>query len=391
MIEAELAGSAESRVRRLLRPDADTSLIQMTATAVLIVASAIWARPLGTSGAPLAILILVVANCLLMAMRHVPERIIPENPRTGVLYLSAATSAALLALAHTGPGVAFAYFTAGHAGYRLPPSRSRWVAVACSVLAGGVLLLQLGPGHKFTPWYVGAASGFAVLLGMLNRSRVESYQAALAAADSAERAARAEASEIVLAERGRIARDVHDVLAHSLAGINMQLDLANALLDTGKVDQAREVTGRAQSLVRESLVEAQRTVRALREDALPLVETLRAMLRNGGQGEDVEVEGEVRDVPTKVSQALIRAGQEALTNAHKYAPGMPVRIALRYRTDGVDLDVVNPPADGERPLAEAGSGLGLVGMRERLALVGGTVLAGPETDGGWRVSVAVPA
>lgn len=385
------AGAADSRVRRLLHLDADTSIIQVTATVAITVSCAIWVRPMGTSGRPLAVLVLVVVNCVFMAVRHVPERLIPENPRTAILYVSTATAAALLALAHFGPGVVFGYYAAGHAGYRLRPSRSRWVAVTCSVVCGAVLLLDLGPGHHHAPWYVGAASGFSVVLGMLNRTRVESYRAALAAAESAERAARAEANEIVLAERGRIARDVHDVLAHSLAGINMQLDLANALLDADKVEEAREVTGRAQNLVRESLVEAQRTVRALREDALPLVETLRAMLRNGGQGEDVEVEGDVREVPTTVSQALIRAGQEALTNAHKYAPGMPVRVAVRYRPACVDLDVVNAPADGERPLAAVGSGLGLVGMRERIALVGGTVAAGPEPDGGWRVRVEVPA
>lgn len=391
MGEAASIEPTESRARRLLHLDADTSLVQVIATVAISVSAAIWVRPMGTSGRPLAILALTVVNCLFMAVRHVPVRFIPETPRTVLLHLNAATAAALLALAHPGPSAAFAYFAAGHAGYRLQAARSRWVAVSCSALCGGVLLLHWGPGYHYTPWYVGAGSGLAVGLGVLNRTRVESYRSALAAAESAERAAQAEANEIVLAERGRIARDVHDVLAHSLAGINMQLDLANALLDAGKVDQAREVTGRAQGLVRESLVEAQQTVRTLREDNLPLVETLRAMLRNGGQGEDVEIEGEVRKVPTKVSQALVRAGQEAMTNAHKYAPGAPVRIALRYRPDRVELDVVNPPADGVRPLATAGSGLGLVGMRERIALVGGTVLAGPEPDGGWRVHVEVSA
>ncbi|MCW2521760.1 MAG: liaS10, partial [Frankiales bacterium] len=255
----------------------DASWIQLVSTAAVILVGALTVQPRGWSGAGLATMALLIVNSLLLASRHVPPELVADRLRLGLLWSGALASAALVALATGGSPYLFAFFVAGHAGYRLATEQATVIAVACSVLNGGVLLLHLGPGYELTPWQVGAASGLSVLLGMSSRSRQEAFDAAVAAADSAalaaaaaERAAQAEAREAVLAERGRIARDVHDVLAHSLAGINMQLELADALLDAGQVAPARDAASRARSLAKEGLLESQRTVQALREDALPL-------------------------------------------------------------------------------------------------------------------------
>jgi signal transduction histidine kinase len=179
----------------------------------------------------------------------------------------------------------------------------------------------------------------------------------------------------------------------------MQLEVTDALLESGDIDRARQAAQRAQSLVRSGLTEVQRTVGDLREDALPLVETLRSMLASLSDAGTLTVDGPPRELPVRLTQVIVRCAQEALTNAHKYAPGAPVRIHLEHLEhlpEETVLEVVNsaPPA-GSRPLAGAGSGMGLVGMRERLDLVGGTVTAGPIVDGddagGWRVRVVIPA
>jgi signal transduction histidine kinase len=243
---------------------------------------------------------------------------------------------------------------------------------------------------------VGAFSGITVLVGLSNRAHTEALRSARAAAEQAELASRAEARAEALAERARIARDVHDVLAHSLAGVNMQLEVTDALLESGDIERARQAAQRAQSLVRSGLTEVQRTVGDLREDALPLVETLRSMLGSVSDAGTLTVDGPPRELPVRLAQVIVRCAQEALTNAHKYAPGAQVRMRLEHRPDETVFEVVNsaPPTEGSRPLAGAGSGMGLVGMRERLDLVGGTVTAGPIVDGddagGWQVRVVIP-
>jgi signal transduction histidine kinase len=149
--------------------------------------------------------------------------------------------AALIGTSRSGTGYLFAFFLAGHIGYRLPTRPAVVLALSCSLLCAGVLYLRVGPGHHLLPWAIGLAAGVPVLIGILNRTQHQAVQPALSAAESAERAARAEAQAAVLTERSRIARDVHDVLAHSLAGINMQLELADALIDAARHAPGGEV------------------------------------------------------------------------------------------------------------------------------------------------------
>ncbi|MFI0722347.1 sensor histidine kinase [Streptomyces sp. NPDC021224] len=367
--------------------------MQWALTAAVVVSGALTIRPMGVSGRGLLVAVLFVLNCAALLARGLPPGRVP--PRAALVWLSLGVlaAAALIGAERSGTGYLFAYFLCGHIGYRLPARQAVVLAVACGLLCGGVLYFELGPGHDLLPWAVGLTTGAPVMIGMLNRTQHQAVDAALSAAESAERAARAEAQAAVLTERGRIARDVHDVLAHTLAGINMQLELADALLDTGDLEKVRAANDKAHSLVKESLKQAQWTVHALREDALPLVESLTAMLESSGHRGALTVSGTPGDVPARVTQNLLRIAQESLTNAARHAPGGEVRVELVFGVSSTALTIRNRPATRAVD-AGVGSGMGLIGMRERVALLGGTLTAGPVTEGpdrgGWHVEAVIP-
>ncbi|MFF1342241.1 sensor histidine kinase [Streptomyces sp. NPDC058290] len=333
-----------------------------------------------------------LGNGAVLAVRLVPESALPDRLVTVWLAFGVLAAAALIGTSRSGTSYLFAFFLVAFAGSRLDTRTALVLAASCSLLCGGVLYLQAEPGEYATT-VVGLATGAAVLAGMAGRSRAQATRSAIAAAESAEKAARAEARTAVLAERTRIARDVHDVLAHSLAGINMQLELVDALIDTGDLAKIREANGRAHSLVRESLRQAQWTVHALREDHLPLRESLTAMLESSGHHDALTVVGDVRELSVQSTQCLLRIAQEALTNATRHAPGGAVGVELTFTEEATVLSVRNRPAT--LPVAAAtGSGMGLIGMRERIALLGGTVTTGPVTtgpdSGGWQVEAVIP-
>lgn len=211
--------------------------------------------------------------------------------------------------------------------------------------------------------------------------------------DAREEQARTAAIE----ERGRIASELHDVLAHSLSGAAIQLQGARMLAEREQAAlQIRAAIERASELVKEGLANARSAVGALRGDELPgatqlsgLIETFRADTKA-----DVTftIQGEPRALPAEASLALYRGAQEALTNVARYAPGARTIVALRYGPASTILVVENTTqASGPSGiLAGLGGGRGLVGMRERVERAGGTTSAGP-ADGGWRVELEVPA
>ncbi|MGY0019973.1 sensor histidine kinase [Streptomyces sp. cg35] len=367
--------------------------VQWVLSLAVVVVGIVTIRPMGFSGRGLAVTALFVVNSVALLARALPEARVSQ--RAAVVWLTAGVvaAAALIGVSRSGTGYLFAFFLAGHIGYRLAAKPALVLALTCSLLCGGVLYFRLGPGHHLLPWALGLATGAPVLVGIVNRGRQRAIQAAISAAESAERAARAEAQAAVLTERSRIARDVHDVLAHSLAGINMQLELADALLDTGDLDKVREANDKAHSMVKESLKQAQWTVHALREDALPLLDSLTAMLESSGHHDVLTVTGAVREVPARVTQNLLRIAQESLTNAARHAPGAEVAVELTFTAASTTLRIRNRPAV-RAVTAGVGSGMGLIGMRERVALLGGTITAGPVTEGpdqgGWQVEAVIP-
>ncbi|RLL69226.1 histidine kinase [Streptomyces sp. Z26] len=209
-----------------------------------------------------------------------------------------------------------------------------------------------------------------------------------------ERAAReAEAESAALAERARIAREMHDILAHSLSAQLVHLEAARLLIERGgRPDAVLERVVVARGMAREGLAETRQALSALRGELVPVDEFLRTV--TGHEGVRLEITGEPRPLPAEAGLAVRRVAQEALTNARKHAPGARVRVRLDYvRADEVVLEVRDTGASGPGELAASGGGYGLVGMRERAELLGGTLESGPYEgpDGrGFAVLLRVP-
>jgi signal transduction histidine kinase len=168
-----------------------------------------------------------------------------------------------------------------------------------------------------------------------------------------QRAMAAETQAAALAERARIARDLHDVLAHSLAAISVNLQAAEGLLASDTLPaghpelvKAIECIDRAGTLTRDGLTAAKRAVLALRDDGPPLPDQLAALAAQYAAAGDpavaYEVSGQARPIPAEAGVTAYRTAQEALTNASKHAPGQPVTLRLGYQPAGLTLSVVNP-------------------------------------------------
>ncbi|WKU49480.1 histidine kinase [Streptomyces sp. VNUA116] len=209
-----------------------------------------------------------------------------------------------------------------------------------------------------------------------------------------ERAARrAEAESAALAERARIAREIHDVLAHSLSAQMVHLEAARLLIERGEDPQrVLERVVAARSMAREGLAETRQALSALRGELTPVEEFLRESA--AGEGTLLEVTGEPRALPAEAGLAVRRVAQEALTNVRKHAPGARVEMRFTYLEGWVELWVRDRGARGASgELGAAGAGYGLLGMRERAELLGGTLDAGPAGSGeeGFVVRLRVPA
>jgi signal transduction histidine kinase len=202
----------------------------------------------------------------------------------------------------------------------------------------------------------------------------------------------AEAQAAALRERGRIARDMHDVLAHSLAGLSLQLQAARAV--AAKEGVSADVLGpldRAADLARDGLAEARAAVGTLRDPVGLGVDDLGALVDRHPGDAELEITGAPGSVSPEAGHATYRAVQEALTNAARYAPGSLVTVSARWTSTALIVRIEDTgPGSGHEVVLGQGSGLGLPGMQERLAAVGGTVQAGPRTGGGWSVELHVP-
>ncbi|MET7344780.1 sensor histidine kinase [Streptomyces sp. NPDC087866] len=209
-----------------------------------------------------------------------------------------------------------------------------------------------------------------------------------------ERAARvAEAETAALDERSRIAREIHDVLAHSLSAQLVHLEAARLLIEREPAgefrDQVLQRVVAARSMAREGLSETRQALSALRGEVSPVEDFLRQLVT--AEPAEVRVEGEQRALTAQASQTVRRVAQEALTNVRKHAPGARVVMRLEYQSDGIVLEVRDSGGRGPAgDLAVSGSGYGLLGMRERAELLGGTLEAGPGEEG-FVVSLRVPA
>ncbi|MFG3365423.1 sensor histidine kinase [Streptomyces sp. NPDC090032] len=205
-----------------------------------------------------------------------------------------------------------------------------------------------------------------------------------------ERAARAaEAESAALAERARIAREIHDVLAHSLSAQLVHLEAARLLIERGAdLDQIHERVVAARAMARDGLTETRQALSALRGEMTPLEDFLRELVATDGA--TVSVEGVRRPLSVEASQTVRRVAQEALTNVRKHAPGAKAQVRLEYGSAEVTLEVRDSGSSAPSgELTVSGSGYGLLGMRERAELLGGTLVAGP-CEEGFTVKLKVP-
>ena len=214
----------------------------------------------------------------------------------------------------------------------------------------------------------------------------------------------AEAAAAALAERGRIAGELHDVLAHALSGLAIQLQGARKLAGAEDASAGlRAAIARSADLAKEGLTQARQAVGALRGDRLPSVTQLPELVdgfrRDTAINVSLVIEGAPRPLPAEADLALYRGAQEALTNIARYAPGATAAVTVRYEPGHTTLTVENGACPGSGgpaatardggPLAGAGGGHGLAAMRARAERAGGTARGGPH-GGGWLVELDVP-
>lgn len=213
----------------------------------------------------------------------------------------------------------------------------------------------------------------------------------------------AQAQAAVVAERSRIAAELHDVLAHALSGAALQLQGARMLAEQqGAGPLLTEAIQRAAHLVADGLVNAREAVGALRGAGISSVAQLERLVEDCRRDLKLEatflVQGVQHPLPPGPALALYRGVEEALTNAARHCPGAPTQIRLTYLPERATVRIENTaPASSRDALAGlaaaalsgSGGGNGLAGMRERIESVGGTMHAGP-TGGGWVVDLAVP-
>jgi signal transduction histidine kinase len=202
----------------------------------------------------------------------------------------------------------------------------------------------------------------------------------------------AEQRNALAAERARLARELHDVLAHTLSSLSLHLESTRVLAKSRKVDgEVMVQLERAVALARTGLEEARSAVGTLREDALPGPARLGQLVADFGRDSGVDAHfverGTHRPLPPEARVALFRAAQEGLTNVGKHAGASRVDVSLDWLEDDVVLRIHDD--GGGAAVTEGRGGNGLRGMRERAELVGGQVVAGPG-DTGFLVEVRLP-
>jgi len=213
-----------------------------------------------------------------------------------------------------------------------------------------------------------------------------------------EREQRANARRAAAEEQARIAREVHDVIAHNLSVIIVQATAADAVFASNPAD-ARRAVRTIGGTARQALGELRRVLGVIRtgeerspdfppQPTLARLETLLEQVRTAGLAVDLHISGEPRELPPALELSAYRIVQEALTNTLRHANATHAIATLRFDSDAVDVEVVDdgtPSAAGDRT-----GGRGLIGMRERAAAVGGDIEAGPAGAGGFRVAARLP-
>jgi len=245
-----------------------------------------------------------------------------------------------------------------------------WAAITGSVAAPALMAVGAIGREPGVPTLL-AFGGGIIIASLAGASRRQTRR--LLRQETALRRQQQEAAE--QAARAALARDLHDVLAHTLGGLVLQLDATEALIERGDTEAALSRSRSARRLAGEGLDEARRAVAALRgplgrgeqaepDDVVDAVEELLRAHRSLGGSATFETDGTPWETSGAQAAAVIRAAQEALSNARRHAPGRPVDVSIRWSADRVLLTVTN---DVIEPGGTSSRGFGLRGMRERVA------------------------
>lgn len=246
-----------------------------------------------------------------------------------------------------------------------------------------------------TPLLLVIFTSFPFILGLESRER------RTAAADLALRTQQLEFdwAEAVQQERARIARELHDVVAHEMTVATLQAAAARRLIGNDD-EQAKKAAGEAERAGHEGLVELRRLLGMLRTDepasrtpqpGLMQLDSLIDQMREAGLNVDVTVEGEPRALPPGMDLNAYRIVQESLTNVLKHAgPNAAAAVAISYRSDGISLTITDDGRGAASSVGAPRTGHGIISMQERAAILQGTFAAGARPGGGFRVSVSIP-
>ncbi|MEU8770981.1 sensor histidine kinase [Streptomyces griseus] len=300
--------------------------------------------------------------------------------------------------------------------YTVATIGERWasrLALVCSLSAAALSQLrwEAEPGGSwaqvvFVTIIMTVPFVLAWVLGDSLRTRRAYFDQLEERAARLEREREAQSKVAVAAERARIARELHDVVAHNVSVMVVQADGAAYVMDAAP-DQAKQALETISSTGRQALAEMRRLLGVLRTGDAPesgeyvpqpdveQIEDLVAQVRQTGLTVDFKVEGTPRPLPSGVELTAYRVVQEALTNTRKHGgPDAGASVRLVYFDDGLGLLIEDDGRGAAHELYEDGgadgAGHGMIGMRERVGMVGGTLDAGPRPGGGFRISALLP-
>ncbi|MFB7940459.1 sensor histidine kinase [Streptomyces sp. NPDC127049] len=374
---------------------------------VLLGMSVLWIGSVSPPvGHPVASGAVAVLYSLVVALRRrAPERMLVLTVALGLVQLVldidpfVANFAMLVMIftvaAHDGPRWASRLALAGGIA-AAPVSQLRWP------LEGDVSV----PGQVFFTVIMAVPFALAWVLGDSLRTRRAYFAQLEEKAARLEREREAQAKVAVAAERARIARELHDVVAHNVSVMVVQADGAAYVMDSSP-ETAKQALETISTTGRQALAEMRRLLGILRtgehkeageyvpQPDVEQIEELVEQVRGAGLTVDLTVEGTPRELPTGVGLTAYRIVQEALTNTRKHGgPEAGARVRLVYFDDGLGLLVEDDGRGAPQEMYEDGGadgrGHGLIGMRERVGMVGGTLDAGPRPGGGFRISALLP-
>jgi signal transduction histidine kinase len=346
--------------------------------------------PRGLASASPAANAIIVAGCLLLILRR-------RFPQT--VWLATLGLAAWGVVVQAGPtGAVFPVLVAL---YTVATRVSRLISVVAAIATAAVLVCALWAvspnGWQSPSTYVALAwSGLAIAIGIAVKNQRAIVAAAVERADRAEQSKEEEAERRVEQERLRIARELHDVVAHHIAVINVQSGVALHLLEW-QPEAARESIGHVRDATQEVMSEMTALLGLLRasDDATPTapspgldrLDDLIEAMRHAGLTVAVHQHGQPSALPTLVSFTGYRVVQESLTNAHKHGDGT-AELRLNYSPATTIIEIENPAGVVTDHIASDGHGL--IGMKERVAAAGGRLETGPTRGGTFLVHVELP-